>query len=142
MAINNTLRAIDSLCANEFAVELDNQRISGIFRIIGLTPYKTDESGQAIKQPFTITKMVQRDPNTPFNKWLRETMEQRGNPSRPLRTLAILAVDDGVETRRWVVKGAWIQEVSYSDFDSASFEMVEESFVIGYDDIEEKWSAL
>ncbi len=140
--MNNTLRAIDSLCANEFAVELDNQRISGIFRVIGLTTYKTDEQGQISKEPFTITKIVQRDPHSPFNKWLRETMEQRNNPTRPTRTLAILAIDDGIETRRWVVKGAWIKEVRYSDFDSASFEMVEEIFVIGYEDIEEKWASL
>jgi hypothetical protein len=49
--------------------------------------------------------------------------------------------DDGVVTRRWNAKNAWIMKISYSDFDSGSFEMIEETFVIGYDDIEEEWPA-
>ena len=29
-------------------------------------------------------------------------------------------IDDGEEIRRWTIKGAWISEIAYSDFDSAS----------------------
>jgi hypothetical protein len=50
-------------------------------------------------------------------------------------------VDDGVETRCWTVKGAWISEVSYSHFNTASSEMVEETVTIQYDDLEESWPA-
>ncbi|HLU11447.1 MAG TPA: phage tail protein, partial [Oceanobacillus sp.] len=58
---------------------------------------------------------------------------------RPLRTLEIIALDDGVETRRWKIKGAWISEISYSDFDSGSSELVQETLVIHYEDVEETW---
>jgi hypothetical protein len=56
-----------------------------------------------------------------------------------VRTLAVIAIDDGVETRRWVIKGAWIAEVSYTDFNSGSRELIEETLVIHYEDIEDYW---
>lgn len=139
--MKNTLQAVDSLCANEFAFEIAGQRVPGIFRISGLIAYKVDSAGHRIKPPFEVAKMVQRDASTPFNQWLRETLSVRDITERPRRDIAVVAVDDGTETRRWTVKGAWIQEVRYSDFNSASFEMVEETFVIMYDDIEESWPA-
>ncbi len=40
-------------------------------------------------------------------------------------------------TRVWTVKNAYILSVRYSDFNVASFEMVEEIYTIAYDDIEE-----
>lgn len=138
---DNTMQAVDSLCANEFAVEIDGQTVSGLFRVSGLTTYKVDDTENRVKEPFEIAKMVQRDGNNRFNKWLRETMDSRDSTDRPRREIAILAVDDGTEIRRWNVKNAWIQEVRYSDFNSASFEMVEEVLVIQYEDIEEVWSA-
>jgi hypothetical protein len=85
--------------------------------------------------------MVQRDGNNPMNKWLRETMNVRNGDENPQRELTIVAVDDGVVTRKWVAKNAWISRVTYSDFDNASYEMIAETFFIGYDDIEEEWPA-
>jgi len=132
---------IDSLIANEFAFEIDGHVVSGVFRISDLHTYATDEDGLRIKPPFEIAKMVQRDGNNVFNQWLRETIDSRDSDVRPRRDVTIVAVDDGVETRRWTAKGAWITEIRYSDFDSSSFEMVAEILVVAYDDIEESWPA-
>jgi phage tail-like protein len=138
----NTIHALDSLCANEFAVEIEGEKIPGIFRVSDLTSFKLDTSGSALKlvsEPFKITKMVQRDGTSVFNRWLRETVIAKGSATRPTRTVAVMAIDDGVETRRWTVNGAWISEISYSDFNSGSFEMVEETVTIHYDSIDESW---
>jgi phage tail-like protein len=138
----NTIHALDSLCANEFAVEVEGEKIPGIFRVSDLTSFKLDTGGSALKivsEPFKITKMVQRDGNSVFNRWLRETVNAKDSAKRPTRTVAVMAIDDGVETRRWTVNGAWISEISYSDFNSGSFEMVEETVTIHYDSIDESW---
>jgi phage tail-like protein len=139
------LQTIDSLCANEFAFEIEGERVTGIFRIEGLISFKLEvkstTSLKRVREPFKITKMVQRDANNTFNKWLRATVAAKEDIARPKRTLAIKAVDDGVETRCWTVKGAWISEVSYSHFNTASSEMVEETVTIQYDDLEESWPA-
>lgn len=132
---------IDSLIANEFTLELNGTRISGIFSVSGLRTYATDENGDRLKPPFEIAKMVQRNAENPFNSWLRETLEARNSDDRPTRTVTVVAVDDGVETRRWNVTGAWIKEVRYSDFDTSSFEMIAETCVISYEDINEEWPA-
>jgi hypothetical protein len=132
---------VDSLIANEFAFEINGNAISGVFGISDLTTYATDGDGNRIKPPFKVSKMVERDGNNAFNKWLRETMAARDNRDKPCRDVAVVAVDDGVETRRWTARNAWIQSISYSNFDSGSFEMVAETFVIAYDDIEETWPA-
>ena len=141
MDVNNTLQAVDSLCANEFDFEIEGESVTGMFRVTGLTPFKLDDDGNPVKLPFEVAKMVERDGNNAFNKWLRETIANRDSGVRPTRNIAVIAVDDGVETRRWTAKGAWIKEIRYSSFDSASFEMVEEIFTIMYDSIEETWSA-
>lgn len=133
--------AIDSLIANEFAVELDGEALRGVFRVADFCTFKLDEQGKRVKERFTLAKMVQRDGNSPFNKWLRETIANRDSGVRPTRTLALLAIDDGIETRRWTIQGAYIREVRYSEFNSASFEMVEEIYTIEYEDIEEGWPA-
>lgn len=132
---------VDSLIANEFAFEIDGEVVSGVFRISNLFTYATDDNGDRSKPPFEVSKMVERDGNNAFNKWLRETMNARGSADKPSRSVTVVAVDDGVETRRWEAKGAWIQSISYSAFDSSSFEMIAETFVIAYDDIEESWPA-
>ena len=139
MTDENTMVAVDSLIANEFYVELDGEKLLGVFRVNGLTSFKIN-GGKREFEPFQLVKMVQRDGNNPFNKWLRETVRAVGS-DRPRRELAVVAVDDGLETRRWVVNGAWISEVRYFSFDSASSEMVEESVTIHYDGLEEIWSA-
>jgi len=138
---NGTLVEVDSLVANEYAVELDGEVLIGVFRVSGLTPFKLSPTNESIKEPVILSKMVQRDGNNTFNKWLRETVAARHSIERPTRTLAVVAIDDGVETRRWTLNGAYITEVSYSDFDSASSEMVEEIVTIQYADIDESWSA-
>lgn len=139
MATN--LQSLDSLIASEVVVELDGETVSGVFHISNFTLFKLGEDDQRIKEPFVVSKMVQRDSNAPFNAWLNETIASRDSAQRPQRDLIIKAVDDGVETRHWTVKGAWIQEVRYSDFDRASFELIEEIYVIMYDDIELGWPA-
>jgi phage tail-like protein len=140
-----SMQLLDSLCANEFAFEIEGERIPGIFRVSGLTSFKLDvkttNSMRMIQEPFKIVKMVQRDANAPFNRWLRETVDKKDDIVRPKRTLAVVAIDDGIETRRWTVKGAWITSVSYSDFNSASSEMVEEAVTIQFERIEETWPA-
>lgn len=133
---------LDSLIANEFAFEIEGDKVSGIFTINGLHTYATNTDGERIKPPFIVTKMVQRDGNLAFNRWLQETIDARDSDDNPTRTVAVVAVDDGVETRRWTVHGAYIREVSYSDFDTSSFEMIAERYVIGYEDIDETWSTM
>lgn len=135
MTDNNTVVELDSLVANEFAVEIDGKATTGIFRIAGLISYTLDSEKP---RQVMITKMVQRDASNPFNEWLRAA-EQSGKEAT--RSLAIVAVDDDVETRRWTLKDAYIAEVSYSDFDSGSIEMVEERITIAYASIEHIWSA-
>lgn len=132
---------VDSLVANEFHIEINGATLTGIFKVMGLVTYECDSEGNRVRPPFVITKMVQRDPNAPLNAWLRETLAERSNTNRPRRDVVIVAIDDGVVTRRWTVKNAWIQQVSYSDFDTASFEMMEERFTIQYEDIEEEFPA-
>lgn len=134
---------IDSLSANEFEVLLDGERLQGVFRVSGLLPFKLDVKPsltKLVREPFKLSKMVQRDPQLPFNRWLRDTVASRDDIVRPTRTLEIVAVDDGKETRRWTVKEAWISEISYSDFNTGSSDLVEETVIIHYDDIEESWS--
>jgi phage tail-like protein len=140
-----SIKTIDSLCANEFMVELEGQPLEGVFRVSGLITFKLDTKTtnalKKVQEAFKLTKMVQRDGNNVFNRWLRETVKAKDDIVRPKRTLAVIAVDDGVETRRWTVKGAWITEVAYTDFDSGNSEMVEETITIKFDDIEETWAA-
>ncbi len=133
---------IDSLSANEFEVQLDGEVVKGVFRISGLVPFKLEvkpSMTKVVREPFTLSKMVQRDPEVAFNRWLRETVAATDDLSRPSRTLEILAIDDGEETRRWTVKGAWISEVAYSDFNTASGDLIEEIVTIHYDEISERW---
>lgn len=139
--MESQFQQIDSLIANEFSFEIEGVAVNGVFRISNLRTYALDDEGNRIKPLFKVAKMVQRDGNNPFNKWLRETLDARDSDEMPRRDVTVVAVDDGTETRRWTAKGAWIQSVAYSDFDSSSFEMVAEIFTIGYDDIEETWPA-
>ncbi len=140
MVADNTIQALDSLCANEYAFEIGGEAVDGVFRISNFVSFKLDEDGKRVYEPFEVAKMVQRDADNTFNKWLRESISANGDKP-PKRTVAIVAMDDGAETRRWTVKGAWINSVRYTDFSSASFEMIEEIFTIHYDEIEETWPA-
>ncbi len=124
---------VDSLVANEFAFEIDGEVVQGMFTVSNLVTYTSD--GETF--PFEVSKMVQRDPNTPFNSWHRETIDGKN----PTRTVAVVAIDDGVETRRWTFSGAKIQSIRYSAFDTASNEMVAEIYTIAYDSVAESWSA-
>lgn len=138
----DVVQAVDSLSANEFSVEIDGEPVQGVFRVLGLSAFKLDVKPSLRKlmhDPIKLTKMVQRDPELPINRWLRETSEARDDIVRPIRVLEIVAMDDGVESRRWRLKGAWISEVTYSDFDSGSSELVQEILLIQYDDIETVW---
>lgn len=136
--------SIDSLTANEFAVEIEGERASGIFRVSGLTPFKLDVKPsltKIVREPFKIAKMVQRDPENPFNRWLRDSNQSREDIVRPTRRLAIVALDEGIETRRWEVIGAYIVEVAYSEFNTGARDLVEEVLTVMYERIEEVWPA-
>ncbi len=138
-------QSIDSLSAHEFAIEIEGARASGIFRVVGLTPFKLDikpSMKKLIREPFKVTKMVQRDPETPFNRWLRDSVTSRDDIVRPTRQMAVIAIDDGVEIRRWTIRGAYISEVSYSDFNSSSNELIEETVTIHYEDVIESWGGI
>lgn len=129
-----TEHTVDSLVANEFSVELDGTALEGIFRVSGLTLFKTTDD-----TPLVITKMVQRDPNAPANKWLKDTLNAVGKV--PTRTVSVTAVDDGTPTRRWTFNDATVASVTYSDFDISSAEMVEERIVINYGSVTHTWLA-
>lgn len=140
--VQDIVQAVDSLSANEFSVEIDGEAAPGIFRVSGLAAFKLDVKPslrKLMRDPIKLTKMVQHSPELPFNRWLRETTEAKDDIVRPVRILEIVAMDDGAESRRWRLKGAWISEVSYSDFDSGSGELVQETLLIQYDDIETIW---
>lgn len=138
--MENHIQEVDSLVANEFAVEIDGEVATGIFGVRGLTLFQLDADGVRTKPPFEVTKMVQRDADTAFNKWHKETMKNRDSENRPTRTVAVVAIDDGIETRRWVANNAYITSIRYTDYDTASFEMVEETYTLMYSDIEETWT--
>lgn len=137
--VANSLVALDSLCANEFAVEIDGKRADGIFRVIGLILFRSSNV-TADETPLTITKMVQRNPNNTFNTWLRETMNAPDASQHPRRTVSVLALDDGEETRRWTFVNAHIVSVSYSEFDSSSRDLVEERITMHYGSVEHVWA--
>ena len=140
---SSLVKHIDSLSANEFVVEMDGAAVDGIFKVTGFSPFKLEvkptASLKAVKDAFQIIKMVRRDPQHPFNVWLRESINTKADIVRPTRTLAIIAMDEASETRRWLVKGAWISGVSYSEFNTGSGELVEETLTIQWDDIETVW---
>lgn len=139
MNATNSLVALDSLCANEFAVEIDGKRADGIFRVVGLILFRSSNAS-AETTPLMITKMVQRNPNNAFNTWLRETMNASDTSGHPKRTVTILALDDGEETRRWTFVNAHIVSVSYSEFDSSSRDLVEERITLHYGSVEHTWT--
>jgi len=134
----SSIRAVDSLSANEFAVELDGEVVSGVFGVSGLCSLALGADGQRTHPPLMISKMVQRDANLPANRWVRETLADPAG--RATRTLAVVALDEGEETRRWVYRDAWLSQISYSDFDSASEVLIEERWTIQYGSVEEIWA--
>jgi len=136
----SNMQSVDSLVANEFTVEIDGTVAGGIFGVSGLTLFQLDNDGKRVKPSFQITKMVERDADNAFNQWHRDTIENRNSDTRPTRTLSVVAVDDGIETRRWTAKDAYIASIGYSDYDTASFEMIAETYTIMYSEIEESWT--
>ena len=140
---SKSTKHIDSLSANEFRVEVDGEAVDGIFKVNGLAPYKLDvKQSSALKinkDPITIVKMVRRDPNNVVNRWLRESIATHTDIMRVTRTVAVVAVDEGDEIRRWVIKGAWISGVSYSEFNTGSGELVEETLTLQWESVETVW---
>ncbi len=132
------VRSVDSLSANEFQVEIGGEIASGIFGVSGLCPRYIDvEAVKSVPRPVIVSKMVQQNPELPFNRWTRETL---ANPTTKItREIAIVAMDEGVETRRWVLKEAWISAIAFSDFDQASQELVAEQLTIHHSGIQEIW---
>jgi phage tail-like protein len=132
------IKALDSLSAHEFRVEIDGVTATGIFGVSGLHIRSVDlAAGRLVNHPITITKMVQRDPDLPFNQWTRETL---ANPTAKVtREIAVVAMDEGVETRRWVYKNAWISDIAFSDFDTSRHELIEERLTVQHNGVEEIW---
>jgi hypothetical protein len=120
---------IDSLRQNEYELHLDGHAVRGIFSISGLVSFRAD----GVYPPITLSKMVQRDPALPFNAWLREAS------SGATRTLAVVAIDDGVEVRRWTLHEARITSVSYSPFSESLVDLVEETVEITFARVETTW---
>lgn len=125
------MQSVDSLSAHEFQVEVDGQVIKSVFSVRGLMAFNAAGGLSQI----TVGKMVEADPETPFNAWARAT--QAGEQAT--RDLSIVAMDEGVETRRWVYKGASIVQITYSAFDTASSELVEEALLIQASEVEVVW---
>lgn len=125
---------LDSLVGNEFAVEVDGEAVSGIFRIDNFVPFQITD-GQRSEVPFNLVKLVQRDPNNPINRWIQDS----ANRSNIVRTVTVKAVDDGVVTRIWTFKEARISEIRYAGFNTASSDLVEEIITIYYDSVSEAW---
>jgi hypothetical protein len=132
------IQALDSLSANEFRVEIDGVTATGIFGVSGLHIRSVDlAAGRLVNHPIAIAKMVQQDPDLPFNKWTRETL---ANPTAKVtREIAVVAMDEGVETRRWVYKNAWISDIAFSDFDTSHHELIEERLTVQHNGVEEIW---
>ncbi|MBC8099525.1 MAG: phage tail protein, partial [Armatimonadetes bacterium] len=103
-------------------------------------PFQFINIGQHEKS-IVLTKMVQRDAHNPFNTWQRESIAANNSVAFPTRTLAIVAVDDDAVVRRWLLHKAWLANVSYSAFDSASTELVQEIVQITYDNVEIEWAS-
>lgn len=131
MTDSANIQAVDSLSAYEFQVEINGEPISGIFSVSGLTSFREDD----IYPPLVVAKMVQQDPTTAFNVWTRETVAGKTS----VRDVAIVAMDEGTETRRWVYKNAYITAIEFSDFDTASSELVEERITLKAERVEEHW---
>ncbi len=132
------IKAIDSLSSNEFQIEIDGEIATGIFGVSGLHIRSVDlTAGRLVHQPLIITKMVQQNPTLPFNRWTRETL---ANPtSKVTRQIAVVALDDSVETRRWVYQDAWISDIAFSNFDKGHDALIEEWLTIQHGGVEEIW---
>ena len=137
------IRAVDSLSANEFHLLINGQVATGIFAVSGLSSFslKLDDNNKPVGfkfPPLVVTKMVQQDPNLPFNQWVREAIQARGTVL-PTREIAIVAMDEGAETRRWVYANAWISSITFSDFDTALEYLVEEKITLQHAGVQEIW---
>lgn len=139
---NANVQVTDSLSSNEFIVEINGERISGIFAVTGLSSYKLRmEDGKPVGMdfpPIVITKMVQQNPALTFNQWTRETVAARGT-RLPTRDISIVAMDEGIETRRWIYRKCWISAIEFSDFDTALDFLIEERITIEHGGVEEIW---
>jgi phage tail-like protein len=139
---SQNVQVTDSLSSNEFIVEINGERISGIFAVTGLSSYKLRmEDGKPVGMdfpPIVITKMVQQNPDLIFNQWTRETVAARGT-RLPTRDISIVAMDEGIETRRWVYRNCWISGIEFSDFDTALDFLIEERITIQHGGVEEIW---
>lgn len=141
-ATGEGIRAVDSLSSNEFVVEINGERVSGVFAVSGLSSYCLKlEDGKPVGleyPPLLITKMVQQDATLAFNQWTRETVAARGT-RLPTRDVHIVAMDEGVETRRWVYHNCWISTIEFSDFDTALDFLIEEKITVQHGGVEEVW---
>jgi hypothetical protein len=138
-----SVQRMDSLSANEFAVYLEEMPLRGVLRVMEFKPFKLDVKPttalKALKDPFKLVRLVESDPASPVNKWLVESVNAQADFDRPRRDLTLVAVDEGVPTRQWLITGAWISEASYSSFDSSSREFVEETLTIQWEAIKFEW---
>ena len=136
------VQAVDSLSSNEFMIEVNGERVSGVFAVSGLSSYSLKmEDGKPTGMdfpPIMVTKMVQQDSSLPFNQWTRETVAARAT-RLPTRDISIVALDEGVETRRWIYRNCWISNIQFSDFDTGLEFLIEEKVTIQHGGVEEIW---
>jgi phage tail-like protein len=136
------IQSVDSLSSNEFIVEIAGERVTGVFAVSGLSSYSLKlEDGKPVGLEYpslVITKMVQQDPALQFNQWTRETVAARGT-RLPTRDVSVVAMDEGVETRRWIYRNCWISGIEFSDFDTDKEFLIEERITIQHGGVEEVW---
>lgn len=141
-AYGQGIQAVDSLSSNEFVLEINSERVTGVFSVSGLSSYALKlEDGKPVGMeypPVLVTKMVQQDASLVFNEWTRETVAARGT-RLPTRDVSIVAMDEGVETRRWVYRNCWISNIDFSDFDTGLDFLIEEKITLQHGGVEEVW---
>lgn len=123
----------NTLQVNEFAVTLDGEAIDTILSC-DTFEYLTAE-GDADRPLLTFYKQVEDSSDSPFNRWLAETLRSQSPASRPRRTFVVTAVNDGNAIRRWTFKAAWIAAIAQGGLDSTSHEFAVERVKLGCDEI-------
>ena len=124
---------LDSLVSNEFAFEINGERVNGVLHIGHLVTFRLQEDGKRLLPPFEVSKIVERDASSVFNTWLRETIAVRESASRPRRDVTIVAVDDGVVTRRWTARNAFPTKVQASDLKADGNEVAIETLELAHE---------
>ena len=128
-----SITGANTLQAHEFLATLDGADIDTIVSFEAFAYVMPDDA--ADKPLLIFYKRVEDAANTPFNKWLAETLASTAPASRPRHTFVVTAVNDGVPVRRWTFHGAWIAMVAQGSFRAADHGLVLEQISLGYDSV-------